>query len=216
MTYDLVVLGGGARALVTAAGAARSGRRVVLATEAPVVGGELLTVSFLSPFRFDVGGGLVRGLDAELARVGLPFLRVASPFSASLVGGGTGLLAHALADEVVSHGGLVLEGCSADGPAVEAGETVDAREREPDGFGRVFLGLVGETGLPELGVVPAPGGYAVVRTDDERPRGPLVSVTWTGAGPQDSGDVVRRLGLDPGRLAFALAWQPDDLRARRY
>jgi FAD dependent oxidoreductase len=216
MSYDVLVLGGGGEALAIAARAARAGRRVVLATEAPTVGGELLTASFLSPFRFDVGGGLVRGLDDELDRAGLPFASVSSPFRAALVRGGAGLLAHALADEISSRGGLVLEGAGPNGPEFEARETVDARAREADGVGRVFLGLVGETGLPDLGVVTHAGGYAVVRTDRERRGGPLVSVTWTGEGTQTASDIVGRLGLDPAQVAFSLVWQPEDVRARRY
>jgi putative NAD(P)-binding protein len=216
VTYDLLVLGAGARALTTAARASRAGKRVALATEAPSVGGELLTVSFLSPFRFDVGGGLVRGLDGELEALQLPFARVSSPFPACLVRGGAGLLAHALADEVVAGGGLVLEGVAPDELGLEAAEILDARAHEPDGLGRVFLGLIGESGLPDLGVVTRPGGYAAVRTDRDRPGGPLVSVMWTGEGRQDASAVADGLGVDPARVAFALAWQPEDLRARRF
>lgn len=214
MTYDLLVLGGGANALVAAARAARAGARVVLATEAPSVGGDLLTASFLSPFHFDVGGGLVRDLDEELERLGLSFVRVTRPFPGCLVRGGAGLLAQALADEVVARGGLVLEAVAIEALELSAGETLDARPPAEEGVGRVFLGVFGATSLPELGVVEAADGYAVVHTDDDRPGGPLVSVTWTGRGRQNAGAVAERLGLDPARIAFSLVWQPDDVAAR--
>jgi phytoene dehydrogenase-like protein len=214
--YELLVLGGGAQALLAAARAARGGARVALATEAPAVGGELLTASFLSPFRFDVGGGLVRGLDDELERFGLAFVRVTRPFPAALVRGGAGLLAHALADEIVAHGGLVLEGVAADQPALESDQTLDARAPERERVGRVFLGVVGEAGLPELGVVEAADGYAVVHTDADRPGGRLVSVTWTGEGPQDAANVAERLGVERAPVAFSLVWQPEDVAARRF
>ena len=118
-------------------------------TEGHKVGEELLTESFLSPFRFDLGGGLVTGMGDEPARLALPHVRVERPAAAAILSEGAGLLAHALADEAVADGGLVAEGLA---PEVDAAEVVDLR-RPRDPTPRLFVGVVGGEELPELGVV---------------------------------------------------------------
>jgi hypothetical protein len=59
--FDVAVLGGNADGLAAAAALSARGRRVLLLEPSLKAGGELLTESFLTPFRFDVRGGLLVG-----------------------------------------------------------------------------------------------------------------------------------------------------------
>jgi hypothetical protein len=171
MTQAAEVVGGGFAGLVRAVEAVRRGERVDFVEPGLRAGGALVTESFLSPFRFNVGPPLVRRPPLPSLHVVEPdpLVRIgeaAGPGSAAVraflaggetdelvvVSGGNGLAAACLVDELVAAGSRVVEGV---GPV----------EREParhDGLGiaRLFVGLRG----------PAPMGDAfatAVGSDDE-------------------------------------------------
>lgn len=144
--------------LVRAVDEVRGGSHVTFVEPGLRAGGRLVTESFLSPFRFNLGPPLVR-------RPPLPSLEVFAPdplvsvggtagggsrelraFLAGgetedlvVVAGGNGLVSACLVDELVAAGSTVVEGA---GP-------VERADLEVDGLGvaRLFVGLRGEAPL---------------------------------------------------------------------
>jgi hypothetical protein len=209
------IVGGGFQGLVRAVEEARRGRQVEYVEPGLRAGGALVTESFMTPFRFNLGPPLVRrpslpSLDVfvpePLVRVGddvgagspaiRAFLSGGETDDLVVVSGGNGLAVACLVDELLAAGGRVVEGV---GP-------VDRPVSEHEGLGvcRLFVGLRG----------PAPVGDAfatAVGADDEqtllggdsaRPVGLVVSNThldanlvdpalssfvWQAALPFDSG-----------------------------
>lgn len=148
------IVGGGFPGLVRAVEEARRGRRVEYVEPALRAGGELVTESFLTPFRFNLGPPVVRRPPLPSLRVFVPdpLVRVGETVGAGspavraflsggetddlvVVAGGNGLAAACLVDELVAAGGGVVEGVGA----------VD-RPAPPEhglGVGRLFVGLRG-------------------------------------------------------------------------
>jgi len=88
--YDVIVMGAGHNALVTAAYAARAGYRVGVFERRDTVGGAVATQEIIPGYRFDLGGSahiLIRMTpivqELELARFGLHYLELDPLFHAS-------------------------------------------------------------------------------------------------------------------------------------
>jgi hypothetical protein len=157
--------------LVNAVEEARRGGRVELVVPELRAGGAVVTESFLSPFRFNLGPPLVPrpplpSLDVfvpdPLVRVGgetgegsdavRAFLGGGATEELVVVSGGNGLASACLVDELVAAGSSVVEGA---GPVDRGGP-----EQEGLGITRLFVGLRGDA--------PAGDAFATaVGADDE-------------------------------------------------
>lgn len=154
MTQAAEIVGGGFAGLVRAVEGVRRGERVDYLEPGLRAGGALVTESFLSPFRFNLGPPLVRRpplpslhvFEPEpLVRVGAiadggsdrvrAFLAGGETDDLVVISGGNGLAAACLVDEVVAAGSRVVEGV---GPVAEA-----TPRSEGLGIARLFVGLRG-------------------------------------------------------------------------
>ena len=182
------IVGGGFPGLVRAVEEVRRGRRVDYVEPALRAGGALVTESFLTPFRFNLGPPLVRrpplpSLDVfvpePLVRVGdevgagseavRAFLSGGETDDLVVVSGGNGLAAACLVDELVAAGARVVEGA---GPVERP--TVDAHG---PGVARLFVGLRGAAPVGDAFAtsVGADDEETLLRGDAARPVGLVVS-----------------------------------------
>jgi hypothetical protein len=209
------IVGGGFPGLVRAVEEARRGRRVEYVEPALRAGGALVTESFMTPFRFNLGPPLVRRpplpslhvvVPDPLVRVGdvvgegspavRAFLSGGETDDLVVVSGGNGLAVACLIDELVAGGSRVLEGVGAADPS--------ATERHGLGICRLFVGLRGAApaGDAFATAVGADDDETLLRGDTARPVGLVVSnahldanlvdpdlssFVWQAALPFDSG-----------------------------
>jgi hypothetical protein len=212
------IVGGGFPGLVRAVEEVRRGRRVEYVEPALRAGGALVTESFMTPFRFNLGPPLVPRpplpslhlfVPDPLVRVGdtvgagspavRAFLAGGETDDLVVVSGGNGLAVACLLDELVAAGSRVVEGVGA----------VDAPATERQGLGvcRLFVGLRGAApvGPAFATAVGASDDATLLGGDTSRPVGLVVSnahldanlvdpqlssFVWQAALPFDSG--VRR------------------------
>jgi putative NAD(P)-binding protein len=188
VTQAAAIVGGGFAGLVRAVEDVRRGVRVDYVEPGLRAGGALVTESFLSPFRFNLGPALVRRPPLPslhvfepdpLVRVGRTVGRGSTAVRAFLAGGetddlvvvsgGNGLAAACLVDEVVAGGSRVVEGV---GP-------VDRGTPHHDGLGvaRLFVGLRGPAPVGDAFATAVGTGdeTALVRGDANRAVGFVIS-----------------------------------------
>jgi len=182
------IVGGGFPGLVRAVEEVRRGRRVDYVEPALRAGGALVTESFLTPFRFNLGPPLVRRpplpslpvfLPEPLVRVGdtvgagspavRAFLSGGETDDLVVVAGGNGLAAACLVDELVAAGARVVEGVGG----------VDRPVPREHGLGvaRLFVGLRGAAPVGDAfaTAVGADDEETLLRGDTARPVGLVVS-----------------------------------------
>ena len=188
MSAATEIVGDGFPGLVRAVEEVRRGRRVEYVEPGLRAGGALVTESFMTPFRFNLGPPLVRrpplpSLDVfvpePLVRVGgtvgagspavRTFLSGGETDELVVVSGGNGLAVACLLDELVAAGGHVVEGVGA----------VDRPAPEQDGLGvcRLFVGLRGPAPVGDAfaTAVGAADDETLLRGDTARPVGLVVS-----------------------------------------
>jgi hypothetical protein len=173
--------------LVNAVEEARRGARVELVVPELRAGGAVVTESFLSPFRFNLGPPLVPRpplpLDVfvpdPLVQVGeeigegsdavRAFLGGGATEDLVVVSGGNGLASACLVDELVAAGSSVVEGA---GPVDR-----DGPEREGVGVARLFVGLRGDAPVGDAfaTAVGADDEAALLAGDAARAVGMVVS-----------------------------------------
>jgi hypothetical protein len=182
------IVGGGFPGLVRAVEEVRRGRHIEYVEPALRAGGALVTESFLTPFRFNLGPPLVRRpplpslhvfVPKPLVRVGgtvgtgspavRAFLSGGDTDDLVVVSGGNGLAAACLVDELVAAGARVVEGVGA----------VDRPSPPHDGLGvcRLIVGLRGPAPVGDAfaTAVGADDDEALLRGDVARPVGLVVS-----------------------------------------
>lgn len=215
MSAATEIVGGGFPGLLHAVEEVRRGRHVEYVEPALRAGGALVTESFMTPFRFNLGPPLVRRpplpslhvfTPDPLVRVGdvvgpgsgavRAFLAGGETDDLVVVSGGNGLAAACLVDELVAAGAGVVEGV---GP-------VDRPMAGHDGLGisRLFVGLRGPAPVGDAFATAhgADDDEALLRGDTTRPVGLVVSnahldanlvdpalssFVWQAALPFDSG-----------------------------
>ena len=174
--------------LVDAVEEVRRGGHVDFVEPALRAGGSVVTESFLSPFRFNLGPPLVRRPPLPSLEVFVPdpLVRVGNDVGAGspavraflgggetddlvVVAGGNGLASACLVDELVAAGSTVVEGA---GP-VEAG----AAAGDGAGIARLFVGLHGAAPVGDAfaTAVGAEDEEALLRGDPARAVGVVVS-----------------------------------------
>jgi hypothetical protein len=182
------IVGGGFPGLLRAVEEARRGGRVEFVEPALRAGGSLVTESFMTPFRFNLGPPLVRRpplpslhvfVPDPLIRVGAvagpgtprlrAFLSGGETDDLVVVSGGNGLAAACLVDELVAAGSRVVEGVG--------GVEQDAPEHEGVGVCRLFVGLRGPAPVGDAfaTAVGSEDEEALLRGDTSRPVGFVVS-----------------------------------------
>jgi hypothetical protein len=182
------IVGGGFPGLVRAVEEARRGRRVEYVEPALRAGGALITESFMTPFRFNLGPPLIRrpplpSLDVfvpePLVRVGdavgagspavRAFLAGGESEDLVVVSGGNGLAVACLIDELVAAGSSVVEGIGAVAEPLP--------ERDGLGVCRLFVGLRGAApaGDAFATAVGADDDETLLGGDTARPVGLVVS-----------------------------------------
>ena len=182
------IVGGGFPGLVHAVEETRRGRRVEYVEPALRAGGALVTESFMTPFRFNLGPPLVRRpplpslhvfVPDPLTRVGeivgegspalRAFLTGGETDDLVVVSGGNGLAAASLVDELVAAGSHVVEGTGA--------VDVPLPDSEGRGVCRLFVGLRGAAPVGDAfaTAVGADDEETLLRGDTAQPVGLVVS-----------------------------------------
>ena len=178
----------GFSALVDAVEESRRGGRVEFVEPALRAGGRLVTESFLSPFRFNLGPPLVRRPPLPSLEVFVPdpLVRVGDDVGAGspavraflgggetedlvVVAGGNGLASACLVDELVAAGSTVVEGA---GPVAGAAAPGDGL-----GVARLFVGLRGPVPVGDAFATAVGAGdeETLLRGDPSRAVGVVVS-----------------------------------------
>lgn len=193
MSATVEIVGDGFAGLIRAVDEVRRGGSVTYVEPGLRAGGAVVTESFLSPFRFNLGPPLIRRPPLPSLHVFVPdpLIRIGETTGAGspalraflgggdtddlvVVSGGNGVASACLVDEIVAAGSRVVEGVGA----------VDRGTDPTSGIGiaRLFVGLHG----------PAPVGdvfAVVVGTDDE-------AVLLQGDPSQQVGCVISNAHLD--------------------